>query len=105
MHKTFIRSQLDYPDVIYDQQQDISGTITGKTEAIKGTSPEKLYQELELESRKSRRWFRKLCHFYKILNKKSPSYLADLIPNLDRVHDTRHISNILAVHERHDYLM
>ena len=43
MHKTLIRSQLDYADVICDQQQDISGTITGKTGAIKGTSSEKLY--------------------------------------------------------------
>ena len=50
--------------------------------AIRGTSTEKLYQELGLESLKSRRWFRKLCHFYKIFNKKSPSYLFKLIPIL-----------------------
>ena len=41
--------------------------ITG---AIWSTSLEKKYQELGLESLKFRRWFRKLCHFYKIFNKK-----------------------------------
>ena len=35
----------------------------------------KLYQELGLESFKSRHWFRKLCHFYKIYNEKSPLHL------------------------------
>ena len=74
--------------------------ITG---AIRGISSEKLYQELGLESLKSRRWFRKLCHFYKILNEKSPSYLFDLIPNLNRVRETRHSNNIPAIHTRHNY--
>ena len=91
IYKTFIRSQLDFADVIYDQacnssfheklesiQYNACLAITG---AIRGTSSEKLYQELGLESLKSRRWFRKLCHFYKILNEKSSSYLLDLIPN------------------------
>ena len=58
--------------------------------AIRGTSTEKkLYQELGLESLKSRRWFRKLCRFYKIFNERSPSYLFNLIPNFNRVHNTR----------------
>ena len=71
--------------------------------AIRGTSSEKLYQELVLEALKLRRWFRKLCHFYKILNEKSPSYLFDLIPNLNRVRETRHSNNIPAIHTRHNY--
>ena len=87
IYKLFIISQLDYADVIYDQdynsyfhenleslQYNACLEITG---AIRGTSSEKLYQELRLESLKSRRWFRKLCHFYKILNEQSPSYLFD----------------------------
>ena len=41
--------------------------ITG---AIRGTSTEKIHKKLRLESLKSRRWFRKLCHFYKIFNEK-----------------------------------
>ena len=67
------------------------------------TSTEKIYQELGLESPKSRRWFRKLCHFYKIFNDKSPSYLFNLIPNFNRVHNTRLSYNIPPIKVRHDY--
>ena len=65
IYKTFIRSQLDYADIIYDQtynstlhdklesiQYNACLVITG---AIRGTSTEKIYQELGLESLKSRR--------------------------------------------------
>ena len=72
--------------------------------AIRGTSSKKLYQELRLEPLKSRLWFRKLCPFYKVLNEKSPSYLFNLIPNLNRVRETRHSNNIPAIHTRHNYL-
>ena len=102
--KTFIRSQLDYADVIYVQaynsafhdklesiQYNACLAITGE---IRGTSTEKIYQELGLESLKSRRWLRKLCRFYKIFNEKSPSYLFKLIPNCNRVHKTRLSYNI-----------
>ena len=74
--------------------------ITG---AIRGTSRGKIYQELGLESLKSRRWFRKLCHFYKIFNDKSPYYLFNLIPNFNRVHNTRLSYNIPPIKVRHDY--
>ena len=33
--------------------------------AICGTSKEKIYQELGLETLESRRWFKKLCFFQK----------------------------------------
>ena len=56
-----------------------------------------------LESLKLRCWFRKPCHFYKLLNERSTSYLFSLIPNLNRVHETRHSINIPAVHLRRDY--
>ena len=113
IYKTFIRSQLDYADIIYDQaynsafhdklesiQYNACLAITG---AIRGTSTEKIYQELGLESLKSRRWFRKLCHFYKIFNDKSPSYLFNLIPNFNRVHNTKLSYNIPSIKVRHDY--
>ena len=74
IYKTCIRNRLDYANIIYDQaynsafhdklesiQYNACLAITG---AIRGTSTEKIYQELGLESLKSRRWFRKLCHFY-----------------------------------------
>ena len=109
IYKTFIKSQLDFADVIYDQACNSSfheklesiqyNACLAVAGAISGRSSEKLY----VESLKSRRWFRKLCHFYKILNEKSPSYLFDLIPNLNRVRETRHSNNILAIHTRQNY--
>ena len=66
INKVFIRSWLDYADIIYDQaynsafddqlesiQYNACLAITG---VIRGTSTENLYQELGLESLKSRRW-------------------------------------------------
>ena len=53
LYKSFIRPDLDYGNVIYDQtfnmlfQQNMETIITG---AIKGFSREKLYQELGLET-------------------------------------------------------
>ena len=65
-YKSFVRSQLDYGDGIYDQpnnshfsdkidsvQYNATLAING---AIRGTSKEKLYQELGLESLKDRVW-------------------------------------------------
>ena len=64
------RSRLDYADTIYNQ--GYNSAFYDKLEsfrynaclaingAIRGTSTGKMYQELGLESLKSRRWFRKL---------------------------------------------
>ena len=73
IYKSFVRPHLDYSDVIYDQhynnsfhqklesiQYNAALAITG---AIRGSSREKLYEELGLESLKQRRWFRKLLFF------------------------------------------
>ena len=113
IYKTFIRCWLDYPDIVYDQAYNSAFhdklesiqyyaclAITG---AIRSTSTERIYQELGLESLKSRRWFRKLCYFYEIFNDKSPSYLFNLIPNFNRVHNTRLSYNIPIIKVKHDY--
>ena len=63
----------------------------------------KIYQELGLEFLKSRLWFRKLCHFNKIFNDKSPSNLFNLIPNFNRVHNTRLNYNITPINVRQVY--
>ena len=65
IYKKFFRCQLDFADVIYDQAYNSSfhkkfeslqyNTCLAITGAIRGTSSEKLYQELGLESLKSRR--------------------------------------------------
>ena len=65
IYKAFVRSHLDYGNVIYDQdfnelfhqklekiQHDACTAITG---TIYGTSTEKIYQEFGLESLESRR--------------------------------------------------
>ena len=74
----------DYGEIIYEKafnssfhqkesaQYNACLAITG---AIRGTSKEKLYDELGLESLHLRRWFRKLCYFYKFYKHESPQYL------------------------------
>ena len=85
IYKSFIRPHLDYGDVIYDQphndtfcrrieslQYNAALAITG---TIKGSSRDRLYQELGLESLSDRRWYRRLVYFYKIVSLNSPNYL------------------------------
>ena len=50
------------------------------TVAIRGTSEEKLYQELGLQSLQLQRLYRKLGILYKIFKSRSPQYLFKLIP-------------------------
>ena len=74
IYKCFIRPHLDYGDIIYDQAYNLSfhqklesiqyNSALALTGAIRGSSREKLYQELGLESLQLRRWYRKLCCFY-----------------------------------------
>ena len=47
----------------------------------KGTSLNKIYEELGWECLTDRRWFRRLVQFYKIYNNFTPNYLKDPIPN------------------------
>ena len=49
----------------------------GVTGAIQGTTKEKLYQELGLESLQLRRWYRKLGILYKIYKSKSSKYFLN----------------------------
>ena len=79
IYKSFTRPDLDYGDILYDKafnesfHQKIESiqynawlAITG---AIRGSSREKIYQELGLESLQHRRWYRKLCRFYKYITR------------------------------------
>ena len=76
-YKRFIRPHLDYGDIIYDQAYKVSfhqklesiqyNAALALTRAIRGSSREKLYQELGLGSLQLRRWYRKLCCFYKYI--------------------------------------
>ena len=84
--------------IIYDQPQNESFceklesvqykaalAITG---AIQRSSSKKLYQELGLESLKSRRWYKSHCCMYKIM-KKAPNYFTNLIPKSNQSFRTR----------------
>ena len=90
IYKTFVRSHLDYADIIYDKpfndafkeklekvQYSAALIITG---AIKGTSRERLYRELGLEFLRDRRWYRELVFFYKIVKGLAPSCLQSCLP-------------------------
>ena len=79
-------------------QYNAALAITG---AIRGTSKEKLYQELGLESLQLRRWYHKIIHLYKILKNQSPRYLYDIIPTISRSHTTRTSDNIFRFRENH----
>ena len=104
IYKSFIRPHLDYGDIIYDQvynasfqqkaesiQYNAAIAITG---AIRGTSKEILFEELGLESLQHRRWYRKLCCFYKVLKNQSPKYIFSIIPKLNRPYSTKNANNI-----------
>ena len=113
IYKCFIRPHLDYGDIIYDQAYNLSfhqklesiqyNAALALTGAIRGSSREKLYQELGLESLQLRQWYRKLCCFYKISNKKAPGYLIDQIPTLNVTYQTRHVTNIPSLSFKHNF--
>ena len=73
------------------------------TSVIRGTSKEKLYQELGLQSRQLRRWFRKLGTFYEIYKSKSPQYLFKLIPEKTHAYATTNVDNIPCFKMRHNF--
>ena len=82
LYKSFIRPHLDYGDVVFDQAfnesfhkrieslQYSAALVT--TVAISGSSREKNYQELGIESLRARRWFRKLALFIKLIEQNTP---------------------------------
>ena len=88
MSSTFLLD-LDYGDITYDQpnnesfcnliekvQYNAALAITG---AIKGTSQLKIYNELGIESLKFKRWFRRLCVFFKIKTTQIPNEHMNLL--------------------------
>ena len=111
IYKAFLRPLIDYGDIIYDQPQNESFceklesvqykaalAITG---AIQGTSREKIYLELGLESLKNRRWYKRLCCMFKIMDEEAPKYLTNLISKGQQTIVTRN-SNIPTFYCRTD---
>ena len=105
IYKSFVRPHLDYGDIIYDNPEN--KTLINKLEkvqyqaclavtgAFQGISRESLYRELGLECLQTRRWYRKIILFYKILNGLAPKYLFDISPvSKNRHYSTRNQSNL-----------
>ena len=93
IYKAFLKPLIDYGDIICDQPQNdffckklepvqykIALAITG---AIQGTSRDKIYQELGIESFKSRRWYKRLSYMFKIMKEEAPNYLTNLVPKCE----------------------
>ena len=96
IYKAFIRPHLDYGDIIYDYPGN--ATFAQKLESVqynaclaitgcfRGSSREKLYSELGIESLSDRRYSRRLFFFYKIVKGLSPKYLSDYLPRQNMAH-------------------
>ena len=110
-YKCFVGSHLDYCDIIYDEvfnnsfHQKIESlkynAALAFTGAIRGTSREKSYQELGLESLQQRRWYRKLCLFFKIYKNQCSKHLFDIIPQSNCQYRTRNAQNIPHINVKH----
>ena len=100
IYKSFVRPHLDYGDIIFGQAfnnsfyQRMESTwynaalaITG---TILGTSKERPYHQLGSESLQSRRCFRELSLFYKIMNNKASLHLFNLISKPSSTYSTHH---------------
>ena len=98
IYKAFFRPLIDHGVIIYDQPQNESFcekleslqykaalAITGD---IQGTSRNKIYQELGLESLQSRRSYKRM---FKIMKEK-PNYLINLVPKCETNTRTRNNS-------------
>ena len=93
MYKVYVRPHLDYGDIIYHRYDpNFSSILTRRLEQVqytaslavtgvwRGTSRQRLYEELGWESLYERRWCRRLCHFFTRNLTHSPEYLFSLIP-------------------------
>ena len=111
LYKAFVRPHLDYDDVIYDGAYN--ETIHQKLEPIQYNArltyrelledrQEKTLQELDLESLKRRRWYRKLCLFYEIFKEDKSFYLFNLIPTKNLYYNSRNTNKITLWHTKHN---
>ena len=93
IYKLYVRPHLDYGDIIYHKhdpemhlhftqklEQTQYSAALAVTGAWRGTSRQKLYNELGWETLYHRRWYRRLCHFYSLCKSKAPAYLYSEIP-------------------------
>ena len=91
LYKSLVRPLMEYADVLWDGCTDSESDILEHvqyeaakivTGAMKGTSKQRLMQEIGWEDLKIRRAIHKLLLYFKIVNNLCPSYLVDLLPLL-----------------------
>ena len=93
IYKLYVRPHLDYGDIIYhkydpefklDFTKRLESTQYSAALAVsgawRGINTDKIYEELGWEILYYRRWYRRLCHFYKLKNDQRPLYLYNEIP-------------------------
>ena len=93
IYKLYVRLHLDYGDIIYhkydpefklDFAKKLESTQYSAALAVSGawhgTNTDKLYEEHGWEILYYKRWYRRLCHFYNLLNDQRPLYLFSEIP-------------------------
>ena len=99
--KFYLRStyNVSFLEKLESIRYNVSLAITG---AIRGISRSK-HHELGFEYLESRRWYRKLCCFYKLSKTQSPRYLFDVIPTAKRGYITRNDDNLPHFKVKHDY--
>ena len=94
MYKLYARPHIDFGHVIYhDQSMPLSRKLESTqykaalavSGARKGTNKDRLLEELGWETLSNRRWYRRLCLFYKIVNNQAPHYLRDYIPEENNI--------------------
>ena len=100
-------------DILYDQTFNLSFhqnlesiqytaclAITG---AIRGNSREKIYQELDLQSLTSRRWYRKRAMFSKTYKATNPFHIFKLIPEKTSSYAPRNVDGIPLIKIKHTF--
>ena len=101
LYKMYVRPHLDYGDVIYHEQHVNSMALLESVQyqaalvvsgCWQGTNMIKVYKELGWESLKDRRHYRRLVHYYKILNNFTPAYLRECITDVP-VNTTKRFAN------------
>ena len=113
MYKAFVRPHLDYGDIIYDEafnetfHQKLESiqysACVALSEAIRGSSREKIYHQLGMESLQCWRWYRKRCLFYKIFKENKPVYLFNLIPIKNSNYNARNTDKTTIFHSKQNF--
>ena len=107
IYKLYVRPHLDYGDIIYykydpefklDFTKKLESTqysvALAVTRAWHETNTDRICEEHGWEILYYRKWYRRLCHFYKLQNDQRPHYLYSEIPQERNLHYNLHRPNV-----------